>query len=218
MKNLCYITIVVIASLAVSEASGAGLVNGDFELPVLTGIGATYSVAPVGFGWTIASGNIDLLTSAYWQPASGNQSIDLDGTTAGSIYQDFNFSSSGTWEITFDLSANPDLYTQGDGLGTGLKTVEVDFGPVGSVTTLGTYSISPVGRTDSNMQWVTITTPQVEVSDSVLYELQFTSLTPGIAGNALDNVQLQAVPEPAGGALFSAGLCILGFVMRRKSA
>jgi hypothetical protein len=173
-------------------------------------------VAPAGFGWTIATGNLDVLPSAYWQPSSGNQSIDLNGSTTGSIYQDFTFSSAGIWAVQFDLSANPDLVARGDGLATGLRSVRVDFGTPGLMTSLGTYSLDSAPRTIANMQWVTFTTPQVVVSGSVLYRLQSTSLNPGNGGNALDNVQLQIVPEPSAVAILCSGLIGCLFLHRRN--
>jgi hypothetical protein len=218
MKNTSHkICALVLTWLAVSSASGTGLVNGDFEAPPFSGFGTNYTVgSPTGFGWTIATGNIDLLTSAYWQPSSGNQSVDLNGSTAGSMYQDFNFSSTGTWTVQFDLSANPDQLTRGDGNGTGLKNMRVDFGPVGSPASLGTYSIDPAPRSIGNMQYVTFTTPQIVVTDaSVLYRLQFTSLAGGNAGNVLDNVQLQLVPEPSMVTLVSSAM--LGWCVYRHN-
>ena len=212
-KTSCKISVLVLTCLTTLSASGTGLINGGFEaIPV--SVPTSYFVAPAGFGWTVVSNDIDILPSTYWQPSGGNQSIDLNGGSPSSIYQDFNFSSAGTWTVKFDLSSNPDLFSRGDGLGTGFKNLRVDFGPIGSLTSLGTYSLDSAPRTVSNMQWVTFTTPQIIVSDSVLYRLQFTSLVPGIAGNALDNIQLQVVPEPSTIALLSSSL--IGFCIYRR--
>ena len=209
--NFC---IALSVCLAVSSASGTGLVNGNFESPVLPGIGLTFSTPPAGFNWTVASGDIEVFTASYWQPASGNQSVDMNGSTTGSIYQDFMFSSSQTWAISFALSANPDQGTRGDGNGTGIKNMRVDFGTPGSMTSLGIYGVDSTPRSINNMQYVTFTTPQILVSDSVLYRLQFTSLVAGNGGAVLDNVQLQVVPEPGTLALLCSGLTGL-FVLRR---
>jgi hypothetical protein len=184
------ILLVVSTWLTVSSATGAGLINGSFEAPMQSRYIEEYSAAPVGFGWTITTGEVDVLTSDYWQPSSGNQSAELNGTTAASIYQDFTFSDAGTWTVKFDMSANPDLFARGDSSGSGFKTLRVDFGIPGLMTNLGTYSLDSAPRTVGDMRWVTITTPEVVVSNSVLYRLQFTSLTQGIAGPVLDNVVL----------------------------
>jgi len=214
MKNVSQnLYLALSAWLTVSSASAAGLINSSFETPPVT-LAQNFSVAPAGFGWTIASGNLDLY-STYWQASSGNQSIDLNGSVACSIYQDFTFSSSQTWAISFDLSANPDAGTRGDGLGTGIKNMRVDFGTPGQMTTLGTYGVDAAPRSINNMQWVTFTTPEVLVSDSVVYRLQFTSIVSGVGGPALDNVQLQVVPEPSAVALLCSGL--IGFFVLGRS-
>jgi hypothetical protein len=195
---------ILLVFAAVWTSCGAGLVNGDFESPVVTGQGLPANVAPPGFGWTIASGDIDIL-GTYWQPATGFQSLDLNGSTTGSIYQDFTFDSAGTWAFSFSLSANPDAFTRGDGGGTGVKNMQVLFGTPGSMTSLGTWGVDSDPRTIDNMQWVTITTPAVVVSSSTVYRVQFTSLVSGPSGPALDNVQVSPIPEPNAAAL----LCVV---------
>ena len=188
------------ACLATASASAAGLVNGSFELPVLNQSILTYGQTPDDFGWKLAAGDIDAVRSDYWQTPSGTQSIDLNGTTAGSIYQDFRFSSVGVWAVKFELSANPDLFAGGDGLGSGLKSMRAEFGIPGSMTNLGTFALDASPRTIANMDWVTFTTPLVEITNaSVLYRLQFTSLSEGIGGPGLDNVRLHRsgpCPDP----------------------
>lgn len=204
MKNNIKILIVSTVALACTfDAPGAnvniGLVNGDFESPSI-GTGATFNstTAPTGFGWTIASGEIDLLGASYWQPASGTQSLDLSGYfLPGSIYQDFVFPSAGTWVIKFALSANPDFTWQGDGQGAGVKNLRVDFGIPGQMSSLGTFGVDADSRSIWDMNWVTITTPELLIPDVTTYRLQFTSLVPGAAGPALDRVELQIVPEPS---------------------
>jgi hypothetical protein len=184
---------------------GAGIINGSFETPVTVPGGTTFfSTSPpvTGFGWVVASGSIDLLQT-YWQTADGIQSVDLDGESQGAIYQDFTFDSSGSWAIRFAMSANPDF--------SGDKSVRVDFGPAsGSLTTLGTYTLSSNGRTLNNMQWVTTTTPTITAQAGVTYRLEFTSLTPGAYGPALDNVQLVTVPEPGSVSLLALASLLVG--------
>lgn len=94
--------------------------------------------------------------------------------------------------------------------------MRVDFGPIGSLTTLGIYGVDSAPRSIGNMQYVTFTTPQLLVSDSVLYRLQFTSFVGGNAGAVLDNVQLQLVPEPSSAALLGSAL-MGSFIFRRRN-
>lgn len=199
IKTLIVITVVCTCSLAAVRADGhIGLMNGDFEFPSLPP-GRTYYVSddfPPEFGWKVAWGQVDLYHE-HWQPASGGkQSLDLNGWDAGSVYQDFVFPQPGTWTITFALSANPDLHTYADGLGFGVKEMRVDFGTPGQMSLLGTYGVDSEPRRIWDMQWIEITTPEIVIADARTYRLQFSSLVSGAAGPALDNVQLQMVPEP----------------------
>lgn len=208
----------VLVVLITSNAPAAGLLNGDFESPGGVGYFNTFYPlsTPSAFSWKVAAGEIDLLGSTYWQHASGQQSVDLNGLAPGSIYQDFTFSSSGTYVIKFALSANPDLDFQGDDLGTGIKNARVDFGTVGLLSPLGTYGVDAASRHIANMNYVTITTPAITVSDLTVYRLQFTSLVSGKGGAVLDNVRIEVVPEPGSATLFS--LATIGiFAARRKA-
>lgn len=199
IKTLIVTTAAFTCSFGVIGAEvNIGLSNGDFEFP-LVGVGTSFdsTTVPAGFGWTIASGDLDLLGASYWQPASGVQSLDLSGYfLPGSIYQDFIFPSAGTWVIKFSLSANPDYAWHGDSLGSGIKNLRVDFGVPGQMSTLGIFGVDADSRSIWDMKWVTITTPELLISDATAYRLQFTSLVPGAAGPALDHVELQIVPEP----------------------
>jgi len=192
IHNLGFISLTLL--LTVAGSRGAGLVNGSFETPTnLNNIGG-YEVAPEGFGWVIASGSVDALTTGYWQCSDGNQSIDMNGVAPATIYQDFTFPHAGTWFIQFDLSANPDLFAQGDGLATGPRTLQVDFGIPGALTNLGTFSVDAESRTINHMQWTRIVTPQIQALEGVVYRLQFSSLSPGIGGPALDNISIHQLP------------------------
>ena len=109
----------------------------------------------------------------------------------------------------YSLSANPDdSFT---------KSMVVTIGPVGgSMTTLGTYSLASGTRTHANMQWLDMTTPNFTAQDGVTYRLQFSSLTSGGKGLALDNIQL--VPEPSSLAMGCAGLVLFRLLKRKSSA
>jgi hypothetical protein len=201
----------VLPCITLSAASGAGLLNGDFETPIVPGMAAYYTSAPAGFLWTVVPGTGIDHVRTFWQASSGAQSVDLNGFSPGSIYQDFNFSTAGNWDVKFDLSANPD---PGE---AGIKTVRVDFGVAGGpLTTLGTFTSNSAGKTLSNMQWLTVTTPDFSVDTSTLYRLEFTSLTPGASGPAIDNVRAVVVPEPSSLALLCGGL-VFGLLKVRKS-
>lgn len=143
-----------------------------------------------------------------WQPATGDQCLDLNGWNTGAIYQDVTFGMAGSCTVSFDMSANP-------GLGPGVKTVRVSLSPVGAPTTmLGEYSLDAAGMAFNDLQWVAITTPPVAVDSTLTYRLQFTSLDGGPCGTLLDTVSLVVIPEPGAATLFIGGIALL-FGIRR---
>lgn len=189
----------------------AGLVNGSFESPVLGAQAGyyTYATPPANFGWTIGfNTGVDVIHSSYWQPSSGQQSLDLSGFAPGLIYQDFSFPSAGTWTIKFDMSVNPQAGST--------RSVSVAFGLAsGSLTSLGTFTLSPAGRTFANMNWVSETTAAVTVDSASNYRLQFSASGGDASGPALDNVVLVQVPEPG---TMTLGLLALGATLACRRA
>ena len=57
-------------------------------------------------GWQIVSGNIDV--QAYWQTVSGKLSLDLNGTTPGTITQSFATVIGKSYQLSFFYANNPD--------------------------------------------------------------------------------------------------------------
>ena len=86
--------------------------NGSFEKPVVQSGGfdniPTDADSPVLTNWTIDSGNVDLLNSTYWNPADGDQSLDLDGFAPGTISQVVPTVVGQTYDVTFRYTANPE--------------------------------------------------------------------------------------------------------------
>jgi hypothetical protein len=193
----------VLTGMGQFSTFAVGLSNSDFELPAIGTGGLNYISPPPGFGWSVASGDFDLIGN-YWQASSGQQSVDLNGFAQGSIYQDFTFPTMGTWSIKFNMSANPDT--------AGLKSLRVDFGLTGgAMSSLGTFSLNSTGRTYANMLWTEFNTASVNISAPGSYRVQFSSLTPGASGPALDNVSLVQVPEPSIAAMAIVAMAIITF-------
>lgn len=209
MKKHILLTLAIIG-IGTVGSNAAGLVNASFEVPTVPNpepwIGLSGS--PAGFGWVISSGNVEVISSTLWSPSDGSQSLDLNGDQPGAIYQDFTFPSAGLWAIKFDMSANPgDINIQIND-----KTLRVDFGIAGGpLTGISTNTVSNIGRSHFDMQYVEITTPTLSVDATTVYRLAFTSLTGDTGGPVIDNVRIVAVPEPSPIALMILTLCCFGF-------
>ena len=173
-----------------SAASANLVVNGSFETPVVpTGSGAISSITTGLTGWTVASGNIDLLGlkspgNPYWQNAAGNQSIDMDGTSSGTIYQDIQTVAGKIYTLRFAHACNPDGQTN--------HTLSVYWRSVNVTNAAFPYKNTTV--TSMGWQYVTLSV----VGSGGLDRLQFADLNneADSAGPTLDDVSLTPVITP----------------------
>lgn len=193
--------------------ASAQVVNGDFEssFPAPAGSFSTYSAGQSFGGWTVGQGSIDLI-NGFWQAANGTYSIDLDGASVGSIYQNIITSIGGTYSLSFAIAGNP----AGPPV---VKTLNVLWGG----TNVGSFTFDVTGHSFSSMGWQNVTINNL-VATSALTHLEFQSATGGtVYGPALDAVsvssQVVATPEPASVALLATGLiAVAGVTRRRKRA
>lgn len=195
--------------LASAALAGANLVSdGDFNSPAVSGTYATYNSGQsfgAGSVWTVGSGSVDQI-GTYWQTTpDGGDSIDLDGTSPGSLSQDVGKLAAGSYELTFYLSGNPDG-------GPTTKQASITLG--GTPQTVS-YTLTGA-NSDSNMLWTPeklfFTTTGGDTS------LAFTSLDSGNTpyGAAIGEISLVAVPEPATWTMLMLGVGALGAGLRRS--
>ncbi len=155
--------------------------NGDFSSAINPG---PYKTLTSGDStsipyWTVTSGSVDYI-GTYWKAPTGTtRSLDMSGNDAGSISQTFSTLPGRSYEVTFDLSGNPD--------GTrGTKTLEVVAGNSSAKDYY--FNTETKNNTEGNMMWETNTYDFTAASDSTT--LTFTSLTYTAYGPALGNVKL----------------------------
>jgi choice-of-anchor C domain-containing protein len=203
----------VVLSAAASQASAAAFQNGSFESVVL-GSGVDYATLAAGSGslsgWTIEIGSVDHIRN-YWQPAAGQQSVDLFGSEQGRILQTFDTTPGQQYQVSFQYSVNPD----GGGATRGVIVAALDGG-----STLFQNNYAYAGSaTRNNMDWLsqsfefTATGAQTTLRFGA-YDVQQPNQC--CYGAALDNVQVAAVPEAHEWAMMLAGLGLVGWIAGRR--
>ncbi len=180
----------VAMSAAPALAATSQTTNGGFETPAI-GASPGYQTFPTGStgitGWTVSSGTVDLVDASLFQPNSGAQSLDLDGTNPGTLAQSVTVQPGMTYHVAFALAGNPNG-------GPTIKSLTVTFGGQAHP-----YTFDTTGRSPQNMGW----TPQgfdvtVPASGSTS-ALTFASGDPSNSngGPEIDDVSVTATPGPA---------------------
>jgi choice-of-anchor C domain-containing protein len=192
--------------LPVARAEATPFMNGSFELnsddPTFGSFDTLAPGSTVITGWQILLNSIDYI-NGYWEAADGTHSVDLNGNTgAAAISQTFDTTLGTSYLVQFALAGNP------DNLPT-IKTVRVDSG---AFTQDYTFDVTGATRPDMNWEYKDF----LFIAGGTSSTLTFLSQTEGCCwGPALDDVSVEAVPEPALMTLFGTGLVTL--LVRRRS-
>src|SRR6185437_8994343 len=118
-------------------------INGSFENPPGF-VGAVYSAGQTFGGWLILNGTVDDVPAAGgWPAADGSTSLDMNGTSAGTIARTVPTIPGKTYNLRFAYSANPAGPPNP-------KTMQVSWG--GNL--LGTITAFTNGVSLSDMHWV----------------------------------------------------------------
>jgi choice-of-anchor C domain-containing protein len=209
------LAVAAIVAVFATQTRGADLVtNGGFESPFINGDFATYHGVDATSlsGWVVdqVGTSIDH-DGGLWQDAEGLQSIDMNGTEAGSIYQDLATTPAQQYTIRFALAGNP--------FGIDNKRLEVlwDGAQIADLTFVQD------GYGTDNMGWTYHEFVTTAGDNST--RLTFNSLTgamPSLAGiqswygPAIDDVSVTPVPEPSLLVLTLAGSLLVPVVRRRR--
>ncbi|MFM7075311.1 MAG: LamG-like jellyroll fold domain-containing protein, partial [Planctomycetaceae bacterium] len=124
--------------------------------------------------WTVENGSVDHI-GTYWQSAQGNGSIDMTGSSPGTIAATAATVTGRWYVLSFALAGNPEA-------GNAVKSIRVQVGDVDRVVSFDTR-----GRTFSNMGWTTVRVPFRATDGGTI---RFISLEDGLCGPVLDAVKV----------------------------
>lgn len=211
------LTVSLLAVGLCASAAQANLIqNGSFELGTNPGAFTTVGVGGSNItSWQVATGSVDYIGS-YWQAGHLNRSIDLNGSTPGSIFQVVTTQVGQLYRLTFLMSGNPD---PGGTNANSLFRLNATAVGSDSNTNLNQNFDYQQNHSLGSMNWLEHTITFVATSTSTT--LSFSAvLPPGNGfGAALDHVRLEAVPEPLTMTLMGgAAVAAFARVRRRRRA
>ena len=152
--------------------------DGGFEKPTLSGGFNEYNAGQTFGKWAVTAGSIDLVTASYWTPAQGNQSVDLDGSNAGTIAQNLSTTVGTSYSLSFAMAGNPVCGSQ-------VVQMQVVWGS----TVVATLSFDTTNHSTSSMGWKHHT--YTVQATSTTTSLSFVSLTQSLCGPTLDAVTVK---------------------------
>ena len=176
-------------------------VDGSFESPaVKSNQIVTYAAGAVLGKWRVLEGNVQISGRNYWEHAAGSQSLELNGTRRGGVYQDVATRAGGTYDLAFQLAGNV-------GGGPAVKTVDIYWGPPGSQSLVRQVTFDTTERTKAAMGWRTIGLPDLKAVGSTT-RLTIVSRTDGAYGPVIDDLRL--TDSSAGDSRFVAAADVTG--------
>ena len=181
------ITIVCVAGTAHANL----VLNGSFELGIDPGVFINLPGGSTAIdNWIVTGDGIDYVGSG-WQSSDGNRSLDLDGSVGspspnGGVSQTFATTSGTRYVVQFDMAGNP-------GSGPTIKPMRVSAAGQQS-----DFFFDITGQTSTDMGWETNQWEFMASDSSTTLEFRSLTTPPDTGwGPALDNVLVQAVPEPS---------------------
>jgi len=152
--------------------------DGSFESPSApAGAFSTFTTGQSIGPWAVTASSVDLIGPGFWAAADGDQSLDLDGTSAGTVAQTFATTPGTTYTVSYALAGNP---AAGPALKTGKVLVDGEDAQ--------DFSFDITGKTFTDMGYVTQGFTFLATRPATT--LAFASTTPGAWGPVLDNIQL----------------------------
>jgi choice-of-anchor C domain-containing protein len=183
-------TFTIWALAAASPTTDNLINNGGFSVPKVTQAWMTFNARSTSIrDWVVGGNSVDIVTSAYYEPHSGDQSVDLSGTCSsctdprGSVSQEITTVAGKNYSLGWYMAGNMNC-------GQPVKMMKVTWD--GRAVGHDPYSFDTSGHSNQSFGWVH---EQVQVvATSAASRVTFADVTPDKSecGAALDSVSLTA--------------------------
>ena len=173
-----------------STAATSLLVNGGFEAPILQDRFSVPFFAGSSnlTGWTILQGSVEQVRSDFFLPFEGSQSLDLDGTSPGSIEQHIATVIGRPYRVAF---------AYGNNARGGSMPAFASFTIRAGAVVLVSESLAHGNSTLNDMHYVQYSRVFMAASTGSVIRFTSTDTATSNGGIALDDVAVVAVPEPS---------------------
>jgi choice-of-anchor C domain-containing protein len=217
----------LVLPLCLAQVRGANIIDtiygvgaGSFELPGhAASLFATYQAGSTAItGWTVNTVNVDWVKNTVWNASQGSYSIDMNGTnlpngtpsSPGGLHTVIPTTTGSVYRVTFDIAG---FVSAGNAINP--KTMSVTAGGVTLPFSLTTTNIYPGALTlPLVLNWQSRTFDFTATGPSSVVSFLSTVTNGDGSAMILDNVVIEAVPEPSALALLGFGA--LGLVLRRR--
>jgi hypothetical protein len=188
-----FVLLAAVALLPIRSASATPIVvNGSFELPNIAS--GSFALFPGGIpGWTVSSGpSIEIQDHVAGLPYAGDQFVELDSTGNSAMLQQLVTTPGESFVLSFAYSPRPGLAATSNGIQVYFNNLLLD-----------TLALSGIGN--PNTVWAVHS--YGVTATAAITPLEFRAIgTSDSLGGYVDDVQANAVPEPASLLLLGFGL------------